>query len=148
MAKKYNYNCILYEIGDKVIEKYGESNEVLEIENTELKYIGVYPCLFLKFKGKEFDNTKFSNLFEPAEETIEKYKDGLKYFEEVKVTVKTGSTKKTNSKSAFTFRPKRAEKKEEIDLTDESIFKTKVIKSTFFKPPIRKESGSNETKSN
>jgi hypothetical protein len=87
MAKKSTYNCILYDIGDKVKEKHG-SDEVLEIENATVRYVGIYPCQFLKFKNKEDDPGNFSNLFIPAAETVEKYKDGLKYFEEVKVKTK------------------------------------------------------------
>jgi len=40
MAKQNLYNCILYEVGDKVKERYG-SEEVLEIESTNLKYVGI-----------------------------------------------------------------------------------------------------------
>ena len=143
MTKKQEYNCILYEVGDKVIERYGDTDEVLEIELVDLKYVGVFPCQFLKFKGKAFDSTHFSNLFEPAEETIEKYKSGFNYFNELKPISKPGSSfKQKRIKTEFTF--KRREKKEDIDLTDESVFTTKVIKRTFVPPPIKKDVGDNE----
>ena len=84
MSKKEAYNCILYEPGDKVKAKYG-SEEILEVESTNIKYIGIFPTQFLKFKNRVEDIGDFSNLYIPADETIEKYKDGLKYFEEVKI---------------------------------------------------------------
>ena len=84
MSKKEAYNCILYEPGDKVKAKYG-SEEILEVESTNIKYIVIFPTQFLKFKNEPEDIGTFSNLYIPADETIEKYKDGLKYFEEVKI---------------------------------------------------------------
>jgi hypothetical protein len=88
MAKQTsNYNCILYEPGDKVREKHGE-DEVLEIEATRIGNVGLFTCQFLRFKDKEDDIGCFSNLYIPVGETIEKYKDGLKYLDEVKVRSK------------------------------------------------------------
>jgi len=121
--KKQDYNCVLYEPGDKVVERYG-SDEIFEIESTELKYIGIFPCLFLKFKGVSYDSTKFSNLFIPAAETIEKYKDGLKYFNEVTVTNKI----EKRIKSSVTFK----KPKQSNVLTEEDL-KPKVITKGFFK---------------
>jgi len=145
MKNKVEYVCILYDVGDKVIEKYGNTQEILEIESTDLKYVGIFPCLFLKFKDKPFSPNHFSNLFIPAEETVEKYKDGLKYFIETKVTSpnsKITTNKRSKTKDTFTFRPKR-EKKEDIDLTDENVFRTKIIKRSSFQPPITKNNGDN-----
>jgi hypothetical protein len=129
MAKKSSYNCILYEIGDKVMAKYG-TTEVLEIEAVTLKYIGIFPTQFLKFKNKPIDIGAFSNLYVPAAETIEKYKDGLKYFNEVTVTKQIQKGIKVHTLLAKQLRKKE---KEEIDLTDETIFKTRVIPAGMFK---------------
>jgi hypothetical protein len=90
MAKKSDYKCTLYEKGDKVKSRFKnlfDTDIVLEIEDTELKYVGIFPTQFLKFKGKSRDITDLSNYYEPTLETIEKYKDGFKYFDEVKVKI-------------------------------------------------------------
>ena len=92
MAKKSEYKCVLYEKGDKLISKFENLfNEklVLEVENTELQYVGLYPVLFLKFVGKSKDISDLSNYYIPANETVEKYKDGLVYFQETKVKIKS-----------------------------------------------------------
>lgn len=128
MTKQNSYNCVLYEVGDKVKERYG-NEEVLEIENTDLKYVGIFPTLFLKFVGKPLDVGHFSNLFIPAAETEEKYKDGLKYFEEVKVHPdKRGFRDHTRSYQSITF--KRFNPKAYV-LTEEDL-KPKIIKPGFF----------------
>lgn len=129
MAKQ-NYNCILYDIGDKVCEKHGiYPNEILEIEVTDLRYVGIFPTLFLKFKDKELDIGHFSNLYLPAEETIDKYKDGLKYFNEVKVNVKS------STKSNITFTRKF---KQDNALTAEDLKPHFVPVGTFnARPPIK-----------
>jgi hypothetical protein len=132
MAKKSSYNCILYEIGDKVVEKYG-SNEVLEIEAVDLKHVGIFPTQFLKFKDKPINVGAFSNLYIPAAETIEKYKDGLKYFAEVTVKRQDTQTQKGNRVHSILAKQLRKKEKEEIDLTDETIFKTRVIPAGMFK---------------
>jgi hypothetical protein len=132
MAKKSSYNCILYEIGDKVVEKYG-SNEVLEIEAVDLKHVGIFPTQFLKFKDKPINVGAFSNLYIPAAETIEKYKDGLKYFAEVTVKRQDTQTQKGNRVHSMLAKQLRKKEKEEIDLTDETIFKTRVIPAGMFK---------------
>lgn len=133
MAKKSSYNCILYEIGDKVVEKYG-SNEVLEIEAVDLKHVGIFPTQFLKFKDKPINVGAFSNLYIPAAETIEKYKDGLKYFAEVTVKKRTDELiQKGNRVHSMLAKQLRKKEKEEIDLTDETIFKTRVIPAGMFK---------------
>jgi hypothetical protein len=132
MAKKGSYNCILYEIGDKVVEKYG-SNEVLEIEAVDLKHVGIFPTQFLKFKDKPINVGAFSNLYIPAAETIEKYKDGLKYFAEVTVKRQDTQTQKGNRVHSMLAKQLRKKEKEEIDLTDETIFKTRVIPAGMFK---------------
>lgn len=132
MAKKSSYNCILYEIGDKVVEKYG-SNEVLEIESVDLKHVGIFPTQFLKFKDKPINVGAFSNLYIPAAETIEKYKDGLKYFAEVTVKRQDTQTQKGNRVHSMLAKQLRKKEKEEIDLTDETIFKTRVIPAGMFK---------------
>jgi len=138
MSKKETYNCILYEIGDKVKEKYG-SDEVLEIEFTDLRQVGIYPTLFLKFKGKELDPTNFSNLYIPAEETIEKYKDGLKYFNEVKVksqTEKRGFRDHTRSHESITFTRRFNPKTDK--LTEEDLRPKIAPKGLFIgRPPIK-----------
>lgn len=133
MAKKSSYNCILYEIGDKVVEKYG-SNEVLEIEAVDLKHVGIFPTQFLKFKDKPINIGAFSNLYIPAAETIEKYKDGLKYFAEITVKKRTDELiQKGNRVHSMLAKQLRKKEKEEIDLTDETIFKTRVIPAGMFK---------------
>lgn len=133
MARRDSYNCILYEIGDKVMEKHG-STKVLEIEAVNLKYIGIFPTQFLKFKDKPIDIGAFSNLYIPAAETIEKYKDGLKYYNEVKVDAYREH--KRNEKGITFKNPllkDRRFKEKEIDLTDETIFKTRIIPAGMFK---------------
>lgn len=88
MAKKQSdYNCILYDPGDKVIDKHGNT-EVLEIEATRITTVGIFTIQLLKFKGKPDDVGCFSNLYIPIGETEEKYKDGVKRLEEVKVKSK------------------------------------------------------------
>lgn len=126
MAKGNSYNCILYNIGDKVMEKHG-STEILEIEATDLRYVGIFPCLFLKFKDKPEDIGNFSNLYMPAGESIEKYKDGLKYFNEVKVLKqKEQSVKGSRVLSGFTRRVKQ-----DNTLTAEDLAPVRVPKGTF-----------------
>lgn len=77
MAKS-DYSCILYEVGDKVVDKH-DDGEILTIEATDIRNVGIYPTQFLKFVGKPFSIIAISTLFIPAEgtETAEKYKDGL-----------------------------------------------------------------------
>ena len=132
MGRRDSYNCILYEIGDKVMEKHG-STKVLEIEAVNLKYIGIFPTQFLKFKDKPIDIGAFSNLYIPAAETIEKYKDGLKYFAEVTVKRQDTQTQKGNKVHSMLAKQLRKKEKEEIDLTDETVFKTRVIPAGMFK---------------
>ena len=132
MARRDSYNCILYEIGDKVMEKHG-STKVLEIEAVNLKYIGIFPTQFLKFKDKPIDIGAFSNLYIPAAETIEKYKDGLKYFAEVTVKRQDTQTQKGNKVHSMLAKQLRKKEKEEIDLTDETVFKTRIIPAGMFK---------------
>lgn len=141
MAKDKNtYNCILYEPGDKVQEKYGES-EILEVESADIRYVGIFPCQFLKFKDKPFDSGQFSNLFIPAEETIEKYKAGLKYFQET--TVKVNADKRPKKVTTIDTSERLARqllKKGENILTEEDL-KPRVIPKGMFvtKPKIESE---------
>lgn len=139
MAKS-EYKCVLYETGDKVQLKYPKPDDKIEIEtieSTEFKYVGIFPTLFLKFVGKPHNISNLSNFYIPAEETIEKYKDGFNYFEEV-VIRKTGtksSTKSTTPKAKVLGGFKVPKKDEVIDLNDEQVFKPKIM--TFNKLPKR-----------
>lgn len=140
MAKS-TYQCVLYDKGDKVQSKFPTLFEkpILEIEETYFTYVGIYPTLILKFVGQPKNITDLSNYFEPAGDTIEKYKDGLVYFKETKAgTAKTTTAKGIKTRSEITF--KRPNKNEPIDLTDETIFKTRYVsKGTFSgQPPIKK----------
>jgi len=141
MAKK-DYHCILYDIGDKVKPKFGTlfpDDPALEIEDTELKYVGIFPTLFLKFKGKAKDITDLSNYFVPADETIEKYKDGLVYFQEEKVGIaKKQSSTKAGAKTHITFQRRFNPK---VDTLTEEDLKPKVMPKGLFsgRPPIKKE---------
>ena len=133
MGKRDSYNCILYEVGDKVMEKHG-STKVLEIEAINMRYVGIFPTQFLKFKNKPIDIGAFSNLYIPAAETIEKYKDGLKYFAEVTVKKRNDELiQKGNRVHSMLAKQLRRKEKEEIDLTDETVFKTRVIPAGMFK---------------
>lgn len=141
MAKS-EYKCVLYEAGDKVELKYANSeneSKVQIVESTEFKYVGIFPTLFLKFVGKPHNISDLSNFYIPAEETIEKYKDGLNYFQEV-VIRKAGT--KSSTKSNATPKAKvlggfKVPKKDEvIDLNDTEVFKPKVM--SFANLPKRK----------
>jgi hypothetical protein len=94
MPKQTNYNCILYDPGDKVQDKHGDG-EVMEIEAVRFSTAGEFTIQLLRFKGKNDDIGCFSNLYIPAKETIEKYKDGLKYLDAVRVKVQSPSRTKT-----------------------------------------------------
>ena len=141
MGKQNSYSCILYEVGDKVMEKYG-TTEVLEIEAVTLKHIGIFPTQFLKFKNKPTDIGAFSNLYIPAAETIEKYKDGLKRFKED--TVKSAKDSSKNGTKIHSILAKRLKEKEVIDLNDETIFKTRVIPAGMFKTKPKENGKENE----
>jgi len=133
MGNKSSYNCILYEVGDKVVEKYG-SDEVLEIEAADVRNVGIFPTQFLKFKGKPIDVGAFSNLYIPAAETVEKYKDGLKYFDEIKIKSFANKQFKKGAKVHSMLAKQLLKKeKEEIDLTDETIFKKRYVPAGTFK---------------
>jgi len=109
MAKKSEYKCVLYEKGDKLVSKFNnlfDEKLILEVEDTELKYVGIYPTLFIKFVGKPKDISDLSNYYVPAGETIEKYKDGLKYFNEAKVKAKSEKSSKTEITFTRRFNPK------------------------------------------
>ena len=120
MSKKEAYNCILYEPGDKVKAKYG-SEEVLEVESTNIKYIGIFPTQFLKFKNKVEDIGDFSNLYIPAGETEEKYKDGLKYYEDVKVKTKPKNEKVIATGTKIHERLAKIAKSRDNTLTEEDL---------------------------
>ena len=131
MAKQNNYNCILYEAGDKVIRKYG-SDEVLEIEETRLATIGQFTCQFLRFKDKTEDIGAFSNLYIPADD---KYKSGLKYLDEVKVAKM--QTKQVNAGTKVHERLARKLLKSNV-LTEEDLKPIVVPRGMFnAKPPIK-----------
>ena len=123
MAKNQTYRCVLFEKGDKVIPKYSELFEkvVLEIEDTELKTVGIFTVQQLKFKGKPLDITDLSNYYEPAAESIEKYKDGLKYYNDTKVRI-TQQKDKSTGKVLGGFRRSKDDTLTEDDL------KFKIIK--------------------
>jgi hypothetical protein len=132
MAKQStNYNCILYDPGDKVIMKHG-SNEILEIEATRMSTVGIFTIQLLKFKGKPDDVGCFSNLYIPTGETEEKYKDGVKRLEEVKV-------KSKQIEYGIRVHEKLARKiKEDNTLTAEDLKPTIVPKGMFnARPPIK-----------
>lgn len=139
MAKP-EYKCILYEKGDKVKSRFNnlfDSETVYEIEDTEFKYVGLFPTLFLKLVGKPRDITDLSNYYIPAEETIEKYKDGLKYFNETKVT--SQKTRGTKTPNTSTFKPNFRRSKDNT-LTEEDL-KPRVMPAGTFsvRPPDKKE---------
>ena len=141
MAKS-EYKCVLYEAGDKVKLKHPrpeEEDKVEVIESTEFKYVGIFPTLFLKFVGKPHNISDLSNFYVPAEETSEKYKDDLNYFQEV-ILRKSGtksSTKSTSTPKAKVLGGFKIPKKDEvIDLNDEEVFKPKVM--SFANLPKRK----------
>ena len=116
MTKRQDtYNCILYEIGDKVREKYG-GDEILEIEAADIRYVGIFPTQFLKFKGKPINVGAFSNLYIPAAETIEKYKDGLKRYNEV--IVRNNNKIKNGNKIHSLLAKQLKKEKEIIDLNE------------------------------
>lgn len=142
MAKQSSYNCILYEVGDKVKEKYG-SEEILEIEATDIRTVGIFPTQFLKFKGKPINIGAFSNLYVPAAETIEKYKDGLKRYNEIIVKKNNDKIKFGNKVHSLLAKQLRKEK-EVIDLSDETIFKTRVIPAGMFKVKPKENGKENE----
>ena len=127
MAKKSDYKCTLYFKGDKVKSRFKnlfDSDIVLEVEDTELKYVGIFATQFLKFVSRPRDITDLSNYFEPALETIEKYKDGLKYFEEQKVKTIGEKSMNTGAKVHSSF-GRRV--KQDNTLTEEDL-KYKIIK--------------------
>lgn len=131
MAKQNNYNCILYEVGDKVIRKYGNT-EILEIEETRLAIIGQFTCQFLKFKDKNEDIGAFSNLYLPADD---KYKDGLKYLDEVKVT----KLQNRSVNAGIKIHERLAKKLLKSNVLTEEDLKPVVVPRGMFntKPPIK-----------
>ena len=128
MVKKSDYKCVLYEPGDKVKARYKnlfDEDIILEIEATEVKYVGIFPTQFLKFVGKKADITDLSNYFEPAGETIDKYKDGLVYFNEVKTKTSNSTNKSDTPHKKVLSGFKRVSKDD--TLTEEDL-KFKIIK--------------------
>ena len=136
MAKKDNYLCVLYEPGDKLVEKHG-TDEIKEVESAEIRYVGIFPTQFLKFRDKPANICDLSNYYRPVEETEEKYKDGFNYYVEGKVTKQkkanttTGTTKANNHLANALRRVKR-----DNTLTEEDL---KPLRRTFGTPPPIKE---------
>ena len=120
------YRCVLFEKGDTVVYRHGELFEktILTIEDTELKQVGIFMIQQLKFVGRPVDITALSNYYEPVGESAEKYKDGLKYYNETKAKVMQEKATKTGSKvhSGFGRRIKQDDTLTEDDL------KFKIIK--------------------
>jgi hypothetical protein len=84
MAKKIKYRCVLFEQGDKVKLKFPanyDDNPTRVVEETRLTMVGTFITQFLAFYDVP-DVLNVSNQYEPAEETIEKYKSGLIYYDE------------------------------------------------------------------
>lgn len=127
MAKRSDYRCVIYEKGDKITARYG-NGVVYEVEDTELKFVGEFPVLFLKFVNKEQDITHTSNLYIPAEETIEKYKDGFKYYNNVTVNIVNKISNKGNMVIKQT-----AKKEKAIQLQIEEELPPIIVKSGIFK---------------
>lgn len=144
MAKS-TYTCILYEQGDKVVDKH-KGGETLEVESTDVRYVGIYPCQFLKFKDKDINIVDISNFYIPAEETIEKYKNGLNYFIETNVRVQAKGTQGKASKatprvhSAFA---KQVRKKVDNTLTEEDLKPKVMSRASFMSSPLKKKDESN-----
>jgi hypothetical protein len=145
MAEKPKYKLVLFDKGDKVRPKNKDlfdQQPVYEIEDTELKYVGVFPTLFLKFVGKPKNITDLSNYFEPAAETIEKYKDGLIYFNESKVNKKQESKTGTKSSANVHGFTGRSRAKQDNTLTEEDL-KPVVRRLGFTAPPPIKKNDEN-----
>jgi hypothetical protein len=133
MTKQSTYNCILYEPGDKVIEKHG-SDEILEIEATRMSTVGIFTIQLLKFKNKLDDVGCFSNLYIPTGETETKYKDGIKRLEEVRVKKQIEHGTKIHKKLARKI-------KEDNTLTAEDLKPVIIPRGTFnARPPLKQES--------
>ena len=138
MAKNNDYNCIIYDIGDEVIEKHGDG-EILEIEATRIGQVGIFQCQFLRFKGKKDDIGCFSNLYIPAGKSIEKYKDGVKTLDSVKVKLKLASKASTIVGAKFHTMMEKKLKKDNT-LTAEDLKPTITHHSMFNgRPPLIKE---------
>lgn len=142
MGNKNTYQCVLYEPGDKVVSKFktlfGDA-DIMEVESTELKYVGIFPCQFLKFVGKGRDITDISQYFVPAKETVEKYKNGLNYFNDPKVTVKVERASKDKKTTVGVIGSSFAKQlKRDNTLTEEDL-KPRVIPFGTFnaKPPVK-----------
>jgi len=140
MANKSNYQCVLYEPGDKVRSRFltlfGD-DDIQEIESTEFKHVGIFPCLFLKFVGKANDISDLSNYYLPAAETVEKYKNGLVYYNEVKVKKQTKERVSSNSTVHSTF---ARQLKRDNTLTEEDL-KPRVLPQGMFnaRAPLKKK---------
>lgn len=96
MAKKIKYRCVLFEQGDKVKLKFPadyNDNPTRVVEETRLTMVGTFVTQFLAFYDVP-DVLNVSNQYEPAEETIEKYKAGLNYYDETPRVSKPVKTSK------------------------------------------------------
>lgn len=134
MAKRESaYNCILYEPGDKVVEKYGD-DKIREIEAVRFSTVGVFTIQILKFKDEPESSGDFSNLFLPIGETELKYQNGFKFLEEVKVKSPTTTFRKPKQ----VREPK--DKDGKVILTEEDI-RPKYVSANFFNrnPIIKKD---------
>lgn len=85
MKFKIPYTCVIYSDGDVVFPKYPDADSIpRKIVSTRLDILGTDTVTqFLKFEGQNSD-LNVSNHFVPyGDETREKYKDGLLFYQGV-----------------------------------------------------------------
>lgn len=129
MKKQSTYRCIIYEEGDIVIAKYPKSDDVPhKIVDTRMDVLSTSTVTqFLKFADQE-DDLNVSNHFVPyGKETIEKYKEGLNFYNGVNIdgeiittkgitklisSIKQTSSKKETNKPTIIFSGKNPPIKE------------------------------------